>query len=69
MSMTAAPPIIAQSGLMTTQCGWCLAIRIDGVYRRCPAIPLLNSSTDNVSHGICGKCRAHLATDMGRMLD
>lgn len=68
MIMTQAPPVIARSGLLI-QCAWCLAIQISGVYHRCPIIPILNSPTDNVSHGICGECRANLATDMGRMLD
>jgi hypothetical protein len=45
----AAPPPL-------TQCAWCNAIQIDGVYHRCPAIPLLDSSADNVSHGICPGC-------------
>lgn len=68
MIMTAAPPIITQPEMLT-QCGWCSAIRVDGVYHRCPAIPLLNGPADNVSHGICGECRDNLVADLGRMLD
>lgn len=66
--MTDAPPIVAQPGTLV-QCGWCSAIRVDGVYKRCPAIPLLISASDNVSHGICGECRDNLVADLGRMLD
>lgn len=67
MIMAASPPITAQSGLLI-QCGWCNAVKVDGVYRRCPGIPLMNSATDNVSHGICGECMSALRAAMGRML-
>ena len=66
--MTDAPPIVAQSEMLV-QCGWCSAIKVDGVYHRCPAIPLLNTASDNVSHGICPECRNNLVADLGRMLD
>lgn len=69
MIMTASPPIVAHPAVPLVQCAWCLAIRIDGVYHRCPVIPLLNSASDNASHGICGKCKDNLVADMGRMLD
>lgn len=69
MSTAVAPPIIVQPEMLTIQCAWCLAVKVDGTYRRCPAIPLMDSLSDNVSHGICGECRAHLTLDMTRMLD
>lgn len=72
MSMAESPPIVAQSE-MIVQCAWCNAIQLDsayGVYMRCPAIPLLNSSADNVTHGICGPCYdAELAKVRRRTLD
>lgn len=55
--------------IIRRQCAWCNAVKVRGVYRRCPAIPKQDRVADNTSHGICPSCLAELQADMGRMLD
>lgn len=51
---------MAEGVALRVQCAWCKSIKLAGTYHRCPGVPLLNSLSDNVSHGICPACTAHL---------
>jgi hypothetical protein len=46
--------VAAEPSTLITQCAWCWAVRVDGVYLRCPAIGHIRMA----SHGICPECRA-----------
>lgn len=68
MAVSTAEPTTAPVTIRR-QCAWCRAVKIRGVYHHCPAIPLMDATADNVSHGICPECRAQLEADVDRMLE
>jgi hypothetical protein len=67
------PPALVTQPRLIVQCAWCRAIKLPTGFMRCPAIPMLSSMEDPVTHGICPECfetlTGHSAPNRGASAD